>query len=511
MIVQVARLLKKWFSSPYSQFFLLSIVTQATFFQFGANFKVVAICAVILLLFFVFVLKNISLALFFLILLASRYPTIGKFYQFQAVSPQEYVYELGNLLFPNGIIFSYGLSLSTALGAILFFYLIRCAFVRGSRWLLRKLSQIWVNPVKSTLFFWVTALFFVIYSGLYYAYFPTYAVMATINWLKTIAIFLFAFFFYTQKKQYKQYFFLLLASLVIFEGSLSLKNYVVQFSSKDENTLNVSYSVPEQKAFLPRISNPIGSTNGNSNQYALDMSLFLVLYIFLSLSSDKKTFFSHVLIFSVVGIAVLNILLAQSRGIWLAWIIVFFLWGIKYRKGIFLFYQQHKSRFIKYKKYIVYSVFIFLFIFGFVILPRLYLSQTLFSDNGGVAIRKDMLMQGFQLLALSPFFGFGYGSTVSALLNNIPDSYAMNFPFPVHNGYLHLSIEFGLPVMLLFFLPLFMLGRAKIMAKVDSDKRFRLNMLSLAGICLLLIHYCFQPIYIETEYSLIALFLGCTI
>ena len=226
-----------------------------------------------------------------------------------------------------------------------------------------------------------------------------------------------------------------------------------------------------------------GLTDGfvDPNAYAYMLSVLLILLF----PFIRKTKLNGVFVF-IVLLGALNIIFSQSRAVWL---------GMG-AAGIFLYAmdkQQAKTFIMKHVAHIrTYQVVIFIIVASIVIVPRIASSIIYFPDTGGI-LRQRMIQDGWKMLRVSPWFGFGAGMSVRALLNNLQNGYINTFPYPVHFAYLQIAMESGVPAAIVFFLPYIFIIRAFVLAFHTRNRRSVEMVSSVSCILVTLIYFCFQP------------------
>lgn len=90
-----------------------------------------------------------------------------------------------------------------------------------------------------------------------------------------------------------------------------------------------------------------------------------------------------------------------------------------------------------------------------IILPRIISSLYAFQETGGVNLRSQQSAEASNVILNNSVFGVGLGMSVPYIFNNFANSTVVSFPSRVHNGYLLLAMEVGIPASLLFLLFIF--------------------------------------------------------
>jgi O-antigen ligase len=114
--------------------------------------------------------------------------------------------------------------------------------------------------------------------------------------------------------------------------------------------------------------------------------------------------------------------------------------------------------------------------------------KTLFIFNeGGLILRLKQAKEIFNLIKISPFFGWGTGQTIVSAIKINPYGIFASQPFEIHNFYLLITGENGIISLALFFIFLFLVFKKAIYLK-DNFSIFFLSMMTN-----LLIIGLFQP------------------
>lgn len=88
----------------------------------------------------------------------------------------------------------------------------------------------------------------------------------------------------------------------------------------------------------------------------------------------------------------------------------------------------------------------------FIVIPRLYSSLFSATDDGGLSLRYAQSVIALRLIGQSPFFGTGTAMSVPSGLQYDQSRIIENFPSPVHNYYILLATENGIPSLIVFLL-----------------------------------------------------------
>lgn len=465
---------KNLFIFAMSLFYVLGLFLLSDSFKFATSFSF--ICFSI----FIFISNDLKTSLVIMMFLSGLFFLPAKYQLIEIASNSEIKHDL----LPYGAFDYYGLTTSDIFAL---FLLLDIVFHIQN---IRKYLNIRNLFFVFTLISWLLLFFSTIYSSLYYSFFPEFSIFFSIQTLKILLLFLGI---YQIKKEKRNYEFFSIAALGLILFQLILGCFQFLFSSTQlflGNMVSLSLTIPEEDTFFSRI----WGISYHANQHAINISLLYFYLLFNKNSLFKK--YSNL----ITGLFLTNIILTQSRGIWLFLFVIsiFFFW-FSFKKINENVLSVIKIM-IRNKVYVLGLAFFVLVI----VFPRLSLSRYFFSETGGGALRVKMIADGLQILNESPFFGHGLGSSVRVALDLLPNGYISTFPFPIHFGYLHFSVEAGIVGAFLLFSPIFLLLRKSIIDLLE--KKFVLEkFLLFSMIFILLAHYLFQPIIIRTEWIFFAL------
>jgi O-antigen ligase len=218
---------------------------------------------------------------------------------------------------------------------------------------------------------------------------------------------------------------------------------------------------------------------------------------------DRKVYRSA---FIFIIIAMANIILTQSRTIWIALTFGF--------TTFFLFYRRELTKItskVFVPKTLIYGVLLFS-LFFIIILPRIQLSLDTFYGGGGLDYRKNVIKEGLEVLAVNPLLGFGAQTNEYILLSYFPRGAVYNFPYPVHQGHLQFLLEFGIIGSLLFIAPFYLVFRRIINHSLAVKRYFSQRkddiFIFVAGAIIFNIYYLFLSHGDIAEFQYLGLILG---
>lgn len=439
------------------------------------NFKLVLSFTFVLIFILNLINKNIFLTTFLVYLSSFPFLEPGKYFSFLVLEKGALKFEP---LMDVGLIDAFGVTTSDILSFFLMLYLIRI--------FLHKIVK--KQPILITNFDRIFSFSFIIYflismhSSIYYSFNPIFSLVQLFQYSKIAIVYVSTSYLLRSFKDGKKYLIYILLGILTFNLFLGFTQFFSGFTLTDESQrAKYSYNSPEDESPFPR---PSGIFL-HSNQFGL---ILLGLLISIYLLEHKK----HKQILSLLVFMI--ILMTRSRTVWILLIPLFLFRLIKLFKN-----RKFSIKNLKFERKYFYFTFFSLLFFPFV-LQRIYSTQ--FSFQGGSAsIRIRMLNDGFDALNTSKYFGFGPATNAKAIYEIIPDSYVPEFPYPVHNGYLQISLESGIIAMIFFFLPF-------IYAFISSTMNTKKNWLFAYLIMSILVYYLIQPHAGRIEFSFLGIFLS---
>lgn len=196
--------------------------------------------------------------------------------------------------------------------------------------------------------------------------------------------------------------------------------------------------------------------------FFLFMALFFLTFLYLNTKqlSIKKNFY-----LGFVGAAVVGLVLSLGRSAWLTFFICLLLFFYFMEKK----WNKHIVSLEKIKtKTLLYLVLFFMIALP-VTIPRMLNSFDLFKPTGGGETRMKLIKESINLIKLKPIFGTGMGLSGYMMFRISPRGVISTFPSVVHNFYLLITNESGLPALFFFLGFLFFLIK-KIKHKFNITK-----------------------------------------
>lgn len=200
------------------------------------------------------------------------------------------------------------------------------------------------------------------------------------------------------------------------------------------------------------------------------MAIFWLMLVSLILSQivcknpllKRRRFLSLAFLFSLAGL-----IFTFSRAAWAIFFVV---------TAVFLFYLVKKRIFsFKYKSLFWVIAAIFLIASPLLMQRVLSLKLSLWSDYGEhstLSSRLDLAKEAVYIISQHPFLGTGPGNFLSAMMVNNFTGVANHFLYPVHNLYLLLASELGLPALGCFLIFLLLILKSSL-SHAGTEKEFQ--------------------------------------
>lgn len=435
---------------------------------------------------------NLFYSLFAVFFITLPFTSPVKDYPFIYADPTEYHYAT----LPVGIVDSIYFSITNIWGLFLVWYLVN----RFTHSLLNSYKQSYATivtvftspPIPYMLLFWFIYFFLSFISASQFSLYSNYSINYLFHELNMCIAFAGTVYLFLKEGKAAKIFYLIPLALLMFLSLLGISQIFLL------STKNVILFTPnpdaEQTDLFARIWG-ISGPNGHSYIIAI---LLLLSYPFIKNMKSKLT---ALLMLLLSG---LNIIFSQSRVVWLG-------------SGIILaiyFMTETRNTIINFFKKRIQLTLFFLTLVGLlsitIIIPRLVTLEFFFEENGGGALRAQMISEGIQILLRSPWFGFGAGMNVRTLLNSFAfgsGGYIRSFPFPIHFSFIQIALEVGIPATIAFFIPYLLIIRGGIV----FIRKLRHNAFFLSSfwcIIMTLTYYSFQPVNGRTEIGFTGIFLG---
>ena len=181
------------------------------------------------------------------------------------------------------------------------------------------------------------------------------------------------------------------------------------------------------------------------NMFAWVLVLFLPVVIApLLLCAAKFRRWQQALFASAIGMAVVALILTYSRGAWVAFAVMAPLMAVA---AVFILKGDDRKR-------LIYRFGAVALMVGLLAIPfsGKIISRLVDDDRGAAEVRIPLIEVALAMIADNPVLGVGMGSYESVMRNydETEGLVTEHFDWPVHNIYLHIAAETGLPGLALF-------------------------------------------------------------
>lgn len=276
-----------------------------------------------------------------------------------------------------------------------------------------------------------------------------------------------------------KYFLNLIISLVFFEIFVGLQQFIYSSSigkALESTIRGASFGgVPDEISFVFR---PFG-TFYNANIFAMFLATITPFFLFFMIKFKQYIF--------KLGffLTVVCLILTLSRAAWLTSLFssLLILFYFEYYKKILLIQS------VSFKK-IVLCLFLVLPLFIYSI-PRVAKISNILEEGGGLNVRIKQTNEVLELISQSPLFGVGREMSIVKAIERNPEGVFASFPSEIHNYFLLLAVENGLPYLGFFIIFLFFSFKKLINYKTDLSFTSFISLLSMIIIGL------FQPFLIS--------------
>jgi hypothetical protein len=428
--------------------------------------KLILFFFLILLCVLVYLTKKLDTSLVLTFLLSSFF-SVGKTYFVQLLDLKKFPYLID--LYPFGLVTRIQISVSDVLSAFLVVYSIIICYKKKIKF--KKISLIDISLI--------IFLFYGIFADIASSNNLLLSFLLKKDLFEYIFMYFVIRFIIKDQSFFFRTFLALLTSLILFETFVGLQQFI--FSSPIGKSLEATFSiesfggVPDEISFVFRT---IG-TFIHANLFAMFLATVLPFFIFFIIKSRK--YFFKVIFFLII----ICLILTLSRAAWLASLISLFL--------ILFYFEYHKKivliESLSPKKILIFIVLCLpLFFYSF---PRIMQASNILQEGGGLNLRIKQTNEVLGLIAQSPLFGTGTGMSVIKAIEKNPIGVFASFPSEIHNYFLLLAVENGLPY--LGFFVIFLFFSLKKLISHNEDLTF----ISFISLITMIIIGLFQPFLIS--------------
>lgn len=289
----------------------------------------------------------------------------------------------------------------------------------------------------------------------------------------------------------RYFIFPVLCSMIIFEAILALLQWVYKanlgFVIEGANKYLSYYGGPDADFFIPR---PQGTFYHPNELACFTLSLIFIPLAMMYFKKDHK-----IAINGQAGFwfCFLTLILSQGRSAWLSFTGSFLGFVYLLEKK----WNRHLINLSTINLRLIFFVIITIVIFLTIIVPRLTKSLEFFKPSAGGETRIKLIEESINLIVNMPWFGAGMGLSGLAMFKLKPTGIISILPSTVHNFYLLLAAESGLPSLMLFILFLYFFVRDIFISLYNlsvNDKIYSLGIL--AGMVAMLINGFIQQIFL---------------
>ena len=409
--------------------FAVSLIFYTALWFLNPGNKIIALSFVLLIVIHFLRFKRLDISLLLAFITSSVIFT-GKSYPIQLLPPGIFPEEI----FPSGYFIDLVVSPSHIISFLMLVFLIRSVCIDSN--LRSKLKIGFVDVLFLLLFFWG-----LISDGIFSRR-PDVSLVSNLLGLGNLV----AYFYLKILKIYKIKNFLpivvgLFSAMVVFESLISFG----QLMAKSPRYKNIEYQVNieyfgkavDESEFTFR---PVG-TFAHANFLGIWLSPMLILLTVFFLKRPTN----YVLFAILLGLGSLSVTLSRS-----AWL------GFGVGSGLVLFMLRKndiKSLLKPYTRKLLIFIPIAIVLVVFFIFPRLQKSLYSFGGNsGGGFFRKIQIKDSLEIVKENPVFGVGSLMGVYEGLSLDRETVLASIPLAVHNWYLQICLENGIPALILFIL-----------------------------------------------------------
>lgn len=434
---------------------------------------IVAASFILLIFVYYYKTKDIRLSLL-LAYLASTVVFTGKSYPIQLVPAGL----LPSEIYPFGYFVRFTISPSLILATIMFLIMLR-DFVNGA---LKNFKLKLFDIVLAAYYLWL------VISDYFGSNLPEFSLLFSLVSLTTLVLYFYIKIYSKQKDKFIKIFIYLLSAIIIFESLISFQQFLIK--SPIGKTLELQQNIEYFGNTADEIQFTFRSlgTFEHANAFGIWLSSYLVIITLLFFTKPNYLFAG------ACFMGIIALVMTLSRSSWIAYFA-----GIL--TSLFILEKLKKINLSNtLKKYSRWFIILGIPLFIFFIFPRIEKSIYTFSQGGGY-FRSVQLDRAFELINKDPIFGVGSGRSVpeGLKITNLSDP---NFSIlaDVHNWYVLLMVEHGIPSLLIFTVIIYLYFK-----KVFAKNKFSVKTLGLTmGVVATLIAGLFQP-YINFQIIILAL------
>lgn len=379
-------------------------------------------------LFLIFVvnikIKNLRLSLL-VVFIVSNILFVGKTYVTQLIPIG--VFDVN--LFPDGFLIYQVITPSNVLATLMLIVLIRDLFT----------AKIKIDFFKSTNLLLIIFYLYNLLSDLFGSKNPSLSISSYLLGLNSLIMYFYIISYVRADEKFIKIIIGTFCAFIFFESIISLQQFVnLSLIGKNIEYLSgiTAWGAPADEIGLK--FRPLG-TYYHAVWFASD----LVIWLIFTISMYIKTHNMKLLFISLLGMMILALTLTRSA--WIALVIAILIMFFVLEK-----IKKQKINIVIGLKYkIVFLAFGLLSLFA--ITPRIVKSLYTASDGGG-AFRLEQLAPTIQVILQHPLLGVGKRMLIPTATDALPDTIFGRIPLDVHNWFLLLTAEHGIPSLLILTL-----------------------------------------------------------
>lgn len=433
-------------------------------FFFNLNNKTLMLLFIPLIFIYHSYFENIRLSLF-LSFLASYIFFVGKSYQINII-PRELIL---SDKFPEGVNLYFVIGVRDVLSFLMLFFLIKDT-------LHSKKIIFPLDIFTALLFFYYT---WTLVGSLFFSLKPEISLLFLLQSFELMVFFLFYRSYFAKSKKATKLLIFLFSAILVFEGVITGLQFIngsyLGTSIEGHFISSFGRGTDEYKFYY----RPQGTFNHPNFLANFTLPLLLITFSYLYHKRNYKREVTAIIITAFLFGGLLLILTA-SRSAWLSFVVglLFFLFFVEK-----LWHYPIKLPRLKLRQFLL--LLLPIITAALLVLPwRITKSFYTFEEHGGGHIRQRLLREALILIQKYPLFGVGLDMSVLAAFRENISGLQVFFPNIVHNGFLIIALESGVPALLFFLGFLFFMGRKVVQTLPLSNKHSKIG--CIAGISALI-------------------------
>ncbi len=302
--------------SSYIGIYVLCLLYSYALYIFPDSLQVGLLLTILFILGLYSLTRNLLTSLAITFIISSQFFSPAKTYEFEYASATEYVSELRQY----GIVEPVALNISDIMGIFIVFLLLKdkLLFIFNKKALGAKrllISFLQTPPTVWIMFSWFIYFLLSLYGSLYLSFSPTYSLNILMQYAKMVIAFISVLHLFTEVGSKRIFIYIVLLSMLSFQSFMGISQFVGGISNYGMTEKLVTSDI-EQNTTFSRIVGIYGSPNSHGFSVAILLLLSLPFII-----KRNKWFLS-----AVGGLGILNIIISQSRSVWLGFLVLLMLY-----------------------------------------------------------------------------------------------------------------------------------------------------------------------------------------